>query len=444
MTGRVRQATVDGKPTDRAGHKEKCVSITRSPDSTRGGPGAGSGPGRPRGGLRLVGFAVRLTLGAQLLAMLTVLAGALVLPDVAPGLPAVAYLAATATLVIGFLASLIAHELAHAMVARRYGATAEEIRIGFFGGAAHGRHEYATPRGLWRAAAAGPASSLILAAASAGITLGLTALGAGRLPAAVFAAFAWINIVLAVLNLLPGAGLDGGRLIQALAWARSGDRARAAITAARAGQAAGVLLLAGGVTALALGYLDGIWAGLIGLVMISTARAQAREVQAITALAGLYVRDVLARSTSAAEAIPGWHTVQSFLDDQAGSPPAGGAGAPLGVIGASAFPLRDFDGHAAGLLTLSQLALVPAGQHDRLRLMDIATPVADVVTTTPDEPLGQLLARLSIRPAIPAALHTAGHALVLTEDGTPAGVLTPEDFRRASQAGWLVRGWQGP
>ena len=197
-------------------------------------------------------------------------------------------------------------------------------------------------------------------------------------------------------------------------------------------------------TALALGYLDGIWAGLIGLVMISTARAQAREVQAITALAGLYVRDVLARSTSAAEAIPGWHTVQSFLDDQAGSPPAGGAGAPLGVIGASAFPLRDFDGHAAGLLTLSQLALVPAGQHDRLRLMDIATPVADVVTTTPDEPLGQLLARLSIRPAIPAALHTAGHALVLTEDGTPAGVLTPEDFRRASQAGWLVRGWQGP
>ena len=215
------------------------MSITRSPDSTRSGPGAGSGPGRPRGGLRLAGFAVRLTLGAQLLAMLTVLAGALVLPDVAPGLPAVAYLAATAVLVIGFLASLIAHELAHAVVARRHGATAEEIRIGFFGGTAHGRHEYATPRGLWRAAAAGPASSLILAAASAGIALGLAALDAGRLPAAVFAAFAWINIVLAVLNLLPGAGLDGGRLIQALAWARSGDRARAAITAARAGQVAG-------------------------------------------------------------------------------------------------------------------------------------------------------------------------------------------------------------
>ena len=56
------------------------MSITRSPDSTRSGPGAGSGPGRPRGGLRLAGFTVRLTLGAQLLAMLTVLAGALSCP----------------------------------------------------------------------------------------------------------------------------------------------------------------------------------------------------------------------------------------------------------------------------------------------------------------------------------------------------------------------------
>jgi Zn-dependent protease len=367
--------------------------------------------------------------------MLTVLTGALVLPDVAPGWPALAYLAATAGLVIGFLGSLIAHELAHAVVGRRYGATAEEIRIGLLGGTAHGRHEYVTPRGLWRAAAAGPAFSLILAAAGTGITLGLGALDAGRLPAVTFAALAWFNFVLAVLNLLPGAGLDGGRLIQALAWARSGNRARAAITAARTGQAVGAALLAGGVTALAFGYLDGIWAGLIGLVMISTGRAQAREVQAMAALAGLCVRDVLADSGSGAAAIPGWHTVQSFLDERAGSVVAGGA---------SAFPLRDFEGHAAGVLTLSQLALVPAAQRDRLRLADVATPVADVVTTSPDEPLGQLLSRLSIRPAIPAALHTAGHALILSEDGAPAGVLTPDDFRRAGQLGRPTGGGRAP
>jgi len=378
--------------------------------------------------------------------MLTVLVSALILPDIAPGWPAVAYLAATGAVVIGFLASLIAHELAHAVVARRYGAPAEEIRIGFFGGKAHGQHEYATPRGLWRAAAAGPAASLALAAVSVGITLGLAELGAGRLPVAVFAALAWINSLLAVINLLPGAGLDGGRLVQAMAWARSGDRARAAITAARAGQLAGALFIAGGVTMLALGYLDGIWPGLLGLAMITSSRAQAREVLAITALAGLCVRDILPRSGSAAVAIPGWQTVQSFLDGGAatGNVQPGGTGTGLDTGGALAFPLRDFDGHAAGVLTLSQLTLVPADQRDRLRLTNVATTVADVVTTTLDEPMGQLLARLSIRPATPAALHTAGHALVVTGDGTPAGVLTPEDFRRASEIGRLRGGWRVP
>jgi len=428
------------------------VSITRSPD-TREGPGTGAGPGAPRGGLRLAGLPVRLTPGAQLLAMLTVLASALILPDLAPGWSALGYLAATAVLVIGFLASLIVHELAHAVVARNHGAPAGEIRIGFFGGAVHGRHEYATPRGLWRAAAAGPASSLVLAAACVGVTLGLAELDAGRLLVVVFTGLAWINAVLAIFNLLPGAGMDGGRLVQALAWARSGDRARGAVTAARTGQFAGALLIAGGVATLAFGYLGGIWLGLIGLAMLASSRAQAREVLAITAMAGLRVRDVVPGPGSAA-AIPGWQTVRSFLDGgvQAGSTVAGSTvadstvadstvadGTPsLAASGATAFPLRDFEGHAAGLLTLSQLALVPADRWDRLRLIDVATPLGQVVTTTVDEPMGQLLARLSIRPATPAALHTAGHALVIADDGTPAGVLTPDDFRRAGQLGQLA------
>lgn len=403
---------------------ETSVTITRPPDVPPAGPE--NGPGGPPGGLRLAGMTIRLTPGAHLLSMLAVLAGALILPRVAPGWPAAAYLAATAVLVIGLLASLIIHELAHAVAGRRHGAPAAGIRIGFFGSTAHGQHEYATPRGLWRAAAAGPAASLAVAAISIGIALGLAGLGAGRLPLAVFAALAWINALLAVFNLLPGAGLDGGRLVQALAWARSGDQARAAVTAARTGQLTGALLVAGGVAALALGYLDGIWAGLIGLAMIAASRAQARSVLAVTALAGLQVRDVLRPADPAS--VPGWQTVQSFLD--------GGTAAS----GAPAFPLRDFDGRAAGLLTLSQLTLVPPDDRDQRRLTDVATSAGDVVTTTADEPLGELLARLSIRPSTPAALHTAGHALVVTGDGAPAGVLTPDDFRRAGQLGRILRG----
>jgi CBS domain-containing protein len=74
----------------------------------------------------------------------------------------------------------------------------------------------------------------------------------------------------------------------------------------------------------------------------------------------------------------------------------------------------------------------------------VATRAGDVVTTTLDEPLGEVLARLAVRPATPAAVHTTGHALVLGDDGTPVGVLTPADFRRSSQLGPLTRGRRAP
>ena len=421
------------------------MTVTRPPDATRSGSGSTGHSRRPRHP-RIAGVSVRLTFGAHLLAMLAVLASALILPGVAPGRPVLAYLAATVVLVIGLLASLAAHELAHAVVARRHGATGEEITIGFLGGTAHGRHEFATPRGLWRTAVAGPAASFGLAALSAGIMVGLAVLGAGQLPVVVMATLVWVNALLTVINLLPGAGLDGGRIMHALAWARSGDRARGAVVAARVGQVTGALLIAGGVAALAFGYFDGVWAGLLGLAIIAASRVQAREVLAVTAMAGLRVREGVARPASPAVALPGWQTVQSFLT---GGPAGPGGGRSMGfsgmpVYGTVAYPLRDFDGRPAGMVTLSQLALVPPDHRDSLRLTDVATRVPDLVTTTLDEPLGQLLGRLSIRPHSPAAVHTAGHALVLDDDGVPVGVLTPADFSRSSRPGRLQGGRRAP
>ncbi|MGE5137216.1 MAG: hypothetical protein ACM32E_30520, partial [Gemmatimonadota bacterium] len=114
-----------------------------------------------------------------------------------------------------------------------------------------------------------------------------------------------------------------------------------------------------------------------------------------------------------------------------------GMGHGLGDGAAVAFPLRGFDGSAGGVVTLTQLAAVPPASRGSVRLADIATPVGDLVTTTPDEQLSRLLSRLAVAPRTPAALHTAGHALVLDEDGHPSGVLTPADFSRASQLGSL-------
>jgi Zn-dependent protease len=409
------------------------VTMTHLPGAapTDGSPGSRNPPGsgNGKGGLRIAGVTIRLTVGGYLLAMLVAAAGALTLPAAAPGRSIGAYLAATAGLVALVLASVAGHELAHAILARRHGASMTEVLVGFFGGISHGRHDLTTARAAWRVAAAGPAASLLAAGISTGAALGLSALGAGLLPVTVFAALAWINSFLVIFNLLPGAGLDGGRIVRAVAWARSGDPTRAGLVAARFGQVTGAVLAAAGVAAIALGHLTGIWIGLLGLIMVSASRAEARQTLTTAALSGLRVGDILPGRQPQAPAAQAWQTVQAFLD---GGDPAAGI--------ATAFALRDFDGSPAGLLTLSQLAAVPADHRDAVRLSQVATPLAYVVMTTPNEPLNDLIARLSVRPGVPAALHTAGHALVLDADGGVAGVLTPADFVRATQLGALHLG----
>jgi len=184
---------------------------------------------------------IQVTPGGYLLGVLAAGFGALTLPAVAPGQPALAYLAATAALVAALLGSMIAHELGHALVARRYGGSGA-VTIGFLGGRRHGRDELPTSRAQWRVAAAGPAVSLLLTGAGVAAVAAMAALGvfahrSGALPFAVVATVTCINGLLALASLVPGAGLDGGRIVRALAWARSGDPARAsqALTAAALG-----------------------------------------------------------------------------------------------------------------------------------------------------------------------------------------------------------------
>src|SRR5262245_38049920 len=187
------------------------MTMTRTPGTAPAG--RGTDPGRRRGGVRIAGFNIRLTGGAYFLAILAVVVSALSLGAAVPGWPASAYAAATAGVVVVLLASMIGHELAHAVAARRHGAGSGEILVGFFGRTVHGRYQLPTPRAQWRAAAAGPAVSLAAAGISVAAAAGLSALGAGQLTVLVFAVAGWINAVLGVVSLLPGAGLDGGRII---------------------------------------------------------------------------------------------------------------------------------------------------------------------------------------------------------------------------------------
>jgi Zn-dependent protease len=419
-------------------------------------PGYFSRPGRG-GGFRVAGIPVTLTPGAYLLGVLAAGFGAFTLPALDPGRSPAGYLAAAAGVVVVLLASMVAHELAHSIMARRYGLRVP-VTVGLFGGVRHGRarrpgsaaeQELPGPGAQWRVAAAGPVTSLLLGLVSAAAAVAASLIGAGLLVVAVAAAAAWVNGLLAVANLVPGAGLDGGRIVRALAWARSGDPTRGGLIAARFGQVSGSILVAAGVTALVLGHLTGLWFGLMGLLMVGASRAEASQVRTSAALAGVRVRDILPPDGGLGPTARGWQTVQDFLGedspgrdslgrDSLGRDSLGRDGADrLARDGAAAYPVRDFDGQLSGLVTLTQLLAVPENRRGAARLSQVATPVACLTFTTLDEPLTDLRARLAhgeqSRADSLAALRTTAHALVLGPSGELAGLLTPADFAQAVQ-----------
>jgi Zn-dependent protease len=177
---------------------------------------------------RIAGIPVGASWSALLIAGLIAwsLAGS-VLPAEVPGLaPAACWLAGLAGAGL-FLGSLLAHEVGHALVARRAGLRVRGITLWLLGGVALLEDEPATPGDELRVALVGPAVSLALA-----VAFGLVAVAGSLLarPTAVVFVLAWLavgNAALAVFNLLPAAPLDGGRVLRGLLWRRHGSRVRA-------------------------------------------------------------------------------------------------------------------------------------------------------------------------------------------------------------------------
>jgi Zn-dependent protease len=206
-----------------------------------------------------------------------------VLPDSSP---TVAYALAVAAALL-FFVSLIAHELGHALAARRFGIQTEGIELWLLGGVARLSRDSRTPREEFVVAAAGPLVTLALF----GIGLGVGALvGApGELADAVWvpdddvqvsagmAIIGWltfINGALFVFNIIPAFPLDGGRLARAIAWRFTGDRQRAPVAAGFVGRGFAVLLAAFGVYELMGGdSVGGIWYLVLAWFIASAAKA---------------------------------------------------------------------------------------------------------------------------------------------------------------------------
>lgn len=223
-----------------------------------------------------------------IVALLAVGMATVELPLRSGGHSTAAYVVAGLVAAVAVVLSLVAHEAAHAIVARRLGLRVEGVTLWILGGATRLRGEPDRPGVELRMAVAGPLTSGLLAAGF----LGAADLLPSGLVAAVLVELAWINLVLAVFNLLPAAPLDGGRVLHAVLWARRGDRWRAEAVSARAGRALAAVMVVGGLwITLAVGF-EGIWFVLVGWWIGLVATEEARRARVGRALGCVTVGQV--------------------------------------------------------------------------------------------------------------------------------------------------------
>jgi Zn-dependent protease/CBS domain-containing protein len=308
-----------------------------------------------------------------------------------------------------FFGSVLVHELAHALVSQARGIRVQDITLFLFGGATRARVESRGPTDEFLIAVVGPLTSGALA-----VLFGIIAsVGRDVLPtplAGTFGYLAWVNLLLAVFNLVPGFPLDGGRVLRSAIWRATGSFARATRIASMSGQAVGWLLVALGVVSLLAGNLaGGIWFAFIGWFLVQAARASYQELQLRHMLRGVEAEDVMARDLLR---IPPELSLQDAVDDY------------FMRYDHGAFPVEE-QGRTIGLLTLRGVRRVPKDQWSSQRARDLMVPLGDQVVVAPDDRMDDVLGKLQD--------SEAGRVLVV-QDGEVVGIITSSDLTR-----WLRR-----
>lgn len=339
------------------------------------------------------------------------------LPDDAPGHGELAYWGAAAAAAAALLACLLAHEVSHAVAARRSGVPPESITLWALGGVAALREEPATARSALGIAAVGPAASLLLAGGFALATLGADA---GEAPLLATAALRWlatVNLLLGLFNLLPGLPLDGGRVLHALLWWRTGDRDRSTRTAAAMGRGLGYLLVGLGALQLLSGWVQGMWTALIGWFLVNAAAVEAAGPDSAAALAGVRVRDAMT---------PHPDVVRDDLALDA-------LVAEMLARGHVSFPVVDAGGDVVGLVSMDGVRHVQSGRRGGAMVRSVMVPLGEVEVVFPDEPLAPVAARTAPR----------GRLLVLDGEDQQAhelvGILSATDIDRTLRAHGIRR-----
>jgi Zn-dependent protease len=338
--------------------------------------------------------------------------------DAAPGFAAGVYWVAAIVTAVLYLASILGHELSHAVVARKRGVVVDGIVLWALGGVAKLGGDAPDARSEFGIAIAGPAASVAFAATFGLLAFGLSALGASAIIVTVFLWLAEMNALLSVFNLLPAYPLDGGRVLRAGLWRYWGDRLRATDAAAAVGGFLGTALMALGIFAflfIPAFPLNGIWLALIGLFVRGASRQERRAVQVKVALDGLHVGDAMHRVVVVA---PAYATLEDLVERYMRP----------GRLECCA--LVDFSGAIAGLVNSDQLGKVPPQHWRSTRASEVAWPMASLAQVGPGDALTALLDQL---PSVPS------HSALVFSEGRLVGTLTPRDIDQALRSPAVFR-----
>jgi len=337
--------------------------------------------------------------------------GVHVFPAQVTGLADSTYLVMAVVAAILFFASVLAHELGHAIQARREGMEIDGITLWLFGGVAKFKGMFPSAGAEFRIAIAGPLVSLLVGL----VFLGLAAFVG--LPDAVMGVVAWlgaINIILLVFNMLPALPLDGGRVLRSILWHFRSDFASATSLSANIGRGFGFLFIALGLLAFFQGAgIGGIWMAFIGWFLLTAASAEARYLSVRQALGGLRVRDLMVRDPAT---VPPTLTLGQFMDDVVWSRRY------------TSYPVVEGD-RPLGLLRFRQVAEVPRSEWDSRPVRDCMIGRDDVLVVDERDEVIDVLPELS---------EEGGRALVLDGDRL-VGFLSITDVARALEIGKRTR-----
>lgn len=302
------------------------------------------------------------------------------LPNIAPGHPDSAYWFAATLGVIGFLGSLVAHELGHSWVAQRNNVKVAEITLWLLGGVAKLEGDADDPGAEFRIAAAGPLLSAITAGVAGGAAALTHRLDGSEVLVGLLAWLAAINVVLAVSNLLPAFPLDGGRILRAVFWRRMGAKIPATHLAALWGQIlAGALAAAGLWVALGPSIYSGLWIVAISVFLFVAARAEWSSSGPQPHLMSLPAFDV----SRALPAALGARASVADVDLALARNPT----APL-------VPLVDGNGTISAMASRSGVGRIPPAQRSAVPATSIAEPLVSLPRVNPEEPISSVLDRL--------------------------------------------------